>query len=266
MLFALWEVITLKNAEVLVVPINGAYWLYLFSKSLPIKIERAPNGHQALYWWPRSRPQLCTESLIPGSYLTPQWQIRGDQTPKEGESRAVTDFKGDPPFPRQRALEAPLELRDWELQTRSSVGEHLGSERRWAGGALRDIIWSLTSVSSSKIHFPWRTVIKVKYGGTGFESLLCVRPNSKYFQPLNHAILSANPSQVFLSLFYMGRDWGRKGWVTHEGRPANHEQLTHEASSQWSCTSESLELKEETRAEVTTENSWGAKGPRTTTE
>lgn len=45
----LWEVITLKNAVVLVVPISGAYWLYLFSKSLPIKIEHAPNGHQALY-------------------------------------------------------------------------------------------------------------------------------------------------------------------------------------------------------------------------
>lgn len=95
-------------------------------------------------------------------------------------------------------------------QKRSDVAEHLGSER-WAGGGLRSIIWSLTSVSSSKIHFPWRTVRKVKYCGTGFEYLLCARHNSKYVQPLNHPILSANLRQVLLSSFYMGRDWGTKG-------------------------------------------------------
>lgn len=60
MLIALWEVITLKNAAVLVAPINATYWLYLFSKSLSIKTEHAPNGHQALAQSKRSNSTALT--------------------------------------------------------------------------------------------------------------------------------------------------------------------------------------------------------------
>lgn len=75
MLLALREVITLKDAAASAAPINGIYWLYLFSKSLPLRTQHVPHAMSPKAnklsrptppWWSRLWPVGYPESLMPG--------------------------------------------------------------------------------------------------------------------------------------------------------------------------------------------------------
>lgn len=128
MLLALWEVITMKNEALLVAPINSTYWLYLFFKSILIKIEHVPNGHQALYHlccigdqghdpsstqkaWYHSPPSDRSEEIKhPKKVKTGLWLTSKETLPQAEDSGGAMGVKE-----RQTKKQCGRALLSWEM-------------------------------------------------------------------------------------------------------------------------------------------------------